>query len=346
MKQKPKKELLLKLSIASFITIIAASVIFSGLYSILLSLEVKIEDLWWTVIIATISSIIIGITLSTIMNIAFLNPINELCDVTKRVSNGDFSVRLKERTKKNGEIKKDEMSVLTHNFNIMVNELDKNKVLRSDFVTNISHEFKSPLANIKGHAELIKKCKSPEDIKEYCDNIIEAANNLTTLTSNILKLSKLENHVILEPSDFRIDEQVRQAIILLEDKWESKNINLNIDLDEISIFCDESLFLQVWLNLISNAIKFTDDGGDINIILKKYEKEVVFTIKDSGIGMSEEVKERIFDKFYQGDTSHAKEGNGLGLALVKKILDISHCRIEVLSEEGKGSTFIVRIPLD
>lgn len=346
MKQKPKKELLLKLSIASFITIIAASVIFSGLYSILLSLEVEIEDLWWTVIIATISSIIIGITLSTIMNIAFLNPINELCDVTKRVANGDFSVRLKEKTKKNGEIKKDEMSVLTHNFNIMVNELDKNKVLRSDFVTNISHEFKSPLANIKGHAEVIKKCKNPEDIKEYCDNIIEAVNNLTTLTSNILKLSKLENHVILEPSDFRIDEQVRQAIILLEDKWEAKNINLNIDLDEVSIFCDEPLFLQVWLNLISNAIKFTDEGGDINIILKKYEKEVVFTIKDSGIGMSEEVKERIFDKFYQGDTSHAKEGNGLGLALVKKILDISHCKIEVSSEEGKGSTFIVRIPLD
>lgn len=346
MKQKPKKELLLKLSIASFITIIAASLIFSGLYSILLSLQVEIEDLWWTVIIATVSSIIIGITLSTIMNIAFLNPINELCDVTKRVANGDFSVHLKERTKKNGEIKKDEMSVLTHNFNIMVNELDKNKLLRSDFVSNISHEFKSPLANIKGHAELIKKSKNPQDIKEYCDNIIEAVNNLTTLTTNILKLSKLENHVILEPSDFRMDEQIRQAIILLEAKWEAKDINLNLDLDEVNIFCDESLFMQVWLNLISNAIKFSEQGGDINIILKKYEKEVVFTIKDNGIGMSDEVKERIFDKFYQGDTSHAKEGNGLGLALVKKILDVSHCKIEVYSEEGKGSTFIVKIPLE
>ena len=140
MKQKPKKELLLKLSIASFVTIIAASLIFSGLYSILLALEVEIEDLWWTVIIATISSIIIGITLSTIMNIVFLNPINELVKVTKRVAEGDFSVQLKEYTKKNGEPKKDEMSVLTHNFNVMVNELDKNKILKSDFVTNFSRK--------------------------------------------------------------------------------------------------------------------------------------------------------------------------------------------------------------
>lgn len=346
MKQKPKKELLFKLSIVSFVTIIAATLIFSGLYSILLSLDVQIEDLWWTVIIATVSSIIIGITLSTIMNIVFLNPINELCDVTKRVAEGDFSIQLKERTKKNGELKKDEMSVLTHNFNIMVNELDKNKILRSDFVSNISHEFKTPLASIKGHAELIKRSKNPEDIMEYCDNIVEAVDSLTTLTTNILKLSKLENHIILEPSDFRIDEQIRQAIILLADKWEAKQINLNLDLDEVSIFCDESLFLQVWLNLISNAIKFSYEGGDINIILKKYDKEVVFTIKDNGEGMSEEVKERIFDKFYQGDTSHAKEGNGLGLALVKKILEISNCSIEVTSQEGKGTSFTVRIPLD
>ena len=345
MKQKPKKELLLKLSIASFVTIIAASAIFSGLYSILLLLEVKIEDLWWTVIIATISSIIIGIILSTIMNIVFLNPINELVNVTKRVAEGDFSVQLKEHTKKNGELKKDEMSVLTHNFNVMVHELDKNKILKSDFVTNVSHEFKTPLANIKGHAEIIKKCKDTKEIKEYCDNIIEAADNLSNLTSNILRLSKLENHVILEASEFRADEQIRQAIILLENKWEEKNINFNLDLDEITIFSDEALFMQVWLNLISNAIKFSNDGGDINIILKKYGQDAVLTIKDEGIGMSKEVKERIFERFYQGDTSRAKEGSGLGLALVKKILDISHCTIEVESEEGKGTTFVVRIPM-
>ena len=346
MKQKPKKELLLKLSIASFVTIIAASLIFSGLYSILLALEVEIEDLWWTVIIATISSIIIGITLSTIMNIVFLNPINELVKVTKRVAEGDFSVQLKEYTKKNGEPKKDEMSVLTHNFNVMVNELDKNKILKSDFVTNVSHEFKTPLANIKGHAELIKKCKNADEVKEYCDNIIEAVDSLSVLTSNILKLNKLENHIILEAGDFRVDEQIRQAIILLENKWDSKNIVFNLDLDEITIFSDESLFMQVWLNLIGNAIKFSNEGGEINIILKKYDNKVVFTIKDKGIGMSKEVQERIFDKFYQGDMSHANEGNGLGLALVKKILDISHCNIDVTSEEGIGSTFVVTIPVE
>ena len=130
-----------------------------------------------------------------------------------------------------------------------------------------------------------------------------------------------------------------------ENKWAEKNIDLNIDLDEVTIFYDEALFGQVWQNLISNAIKFTEIGGEINILLKKYDEEAVFTIRDNGIGMSEEVKSHIFDKFYQGDTSHAKEGNGLGLALVKKILDNSHCSIEVESKEGEGSTFTVRIPI-
>ena len=208
-----------------------------------------------------------------------------------------FSVQLKEKTKNNGEFKTDEISTLIHNFNIMVNELDKNKMLGSDFVTNISHEFKTPLANIKGYAELIKNCDSPERLAEYCQNIIESSDSLTNLTSNILRLSKLENHAILEPSEFRIDEQIRMAIIAQESKWSEKNLNINLDLDEVTIFYDETLFAHVWQNLISNAIKFSNEGGDINIVLKKYDKEVVFVIKDNGAGMSEETRKRIFENF-------------------------------------------------
>ena len=344
MLQKPRKDMFFKLSFASFISILAASGIFSGAYYLLNYWGVTIDDVWWTIIIATIAALVIGIVLSIIINVSFFTPIRNLCDVTNKVANGDFSVHLKENKKKNGDLKKDEISMLIHHFNVMVHELDRNKTLGSDFVTNISHEFKTPLANIQGYAELVKNNKDSDRLEEYCDNIIDAAKSLTELTSNILRLSKLENHAILQPNEFRIDEQIRMAVIMLEDKWSSKNIEMNLDLDEVTIFYDEALFAHVWQNLISNAVKFTGEGGEINIILKKYENEVFFKIKDNGIGMSPDVKERIFDKFYQGDTSRAKEGNGLGLALVKKILDNSHCDIKVDSEEGKGPDFTVTIP--
>lgn len=344
-KKNNNTQLLVKLSLASFVAILSAIGIFSGAYYLLEHFEVKIDETWWAIIVAGIASIVVGIVLSITVNLYFFNPIKDLLDVTNRVAHGDFSVQLKEKKKKNGEIKKSEMSMLTHHFNVMVNELDKNKTLKSDFVTNVSHEFKTPLANIKGHAELIKSCSDKARVDEYCDDIISAVSNLTELTSNILRLSKLENHAILQPNDFRLDEQIRQAIIVLESKWSEKNINLNIDLDEVTIFYDEALFCQVWQNLISNAIKFTEDNGEINIMLKKYDDEAVFTIRDNGIGMSEEVKGHIFDKFYQGDTSRAKEGNGLGLALVKKILDNSRCSIELESKECEGATFTVRIPI-
>ncbi|MDE6471672.1 MAG: HAMP domain-containing histidine kinase [Clostridia bacterium] len=344
-KKDNNTQLLVKLSLASFIAILSAIGIFSGAYYLLEHFQVQIDETWWAIIVAGIASIVVGIVLSIAVNLYFFNPIKDLLDVTNRVAHGDFSVQLKEKKKKNGEIKKGEMSILTHHFNVMVNELNKNKTLKSDFVTNVSHEFKTPLANIKGHAELIKNCRDDAQINEYCDDIISAVSNLTELTSNILRLSKLENHAILQPNDFRLDEQIRQSIIILENKWSEKNIELNIDLDEVTIFYDEALFGQVWQNLISNAIKFTDENGEINIMLRKYDEEAVFTIRDNGVGMNDEVKSHIFDKFYQGDTSHAKEGNGLGLALVKKILDNSHCSIDVESKEGEGATFIVRIPI-
>ncbi|MDE5548907.1 MAG: HAMP domain-containing protein, partial [Clostridia bacterium] len=157
---KTKYDLFAKLGVASFVSIIAAAGIFSGAYYLLEKNNVEINDVWWIIIIAAISSVVVGAVLTLIVNKAFFTPIRTLGDVTQRVAHGDFSVQLKEKTQKNGELLTDELSMLIHNFNIMVNELDKNKMIGSDFVSNISHEFKTPLANIKGHAELLKNCKS------------------------------------------------------------------------------------------------------------------------------------------------------------------------------------------
>lgn len=171
-KKNNNTQLLVKLSLASFVAILSAIGIFSGAYYLLEHFEVKIDETWWAIIVAGIASIVVGIVLSITVNLYFFNPIKDLLDVTNRVAHGDFSVQLKEKKKKNGEIKKSEMSMLTHHFNVMVNELDKNKTLKSDFVTNVSHEFKTPLANIKGHAELIKSCSDKARVDEYCDDII------------------------------------------------------------------------------------------------------------------------------------------------------------------------------
>ena len=165
-KKDNNSALLVKLCLASFVAILSAIGIFSGAYYILEYFKVKIDETWWAIIVAGIASIVVGIVLSILVNLYFFNPIKDLLDVTNRVSHGDFSVQLKEKTKKNGEIKKNEMATLTHHFNVMVNELDKNKTLKSDFVTNVSHEFKTPLANIKGHAELIKNCKDKTKVDD------------------------------------------------------------------------------------------------------------------------------------------------------------------------------------
>ncbi|MGN1373285.1 MAG: ATP-binding protein [Candidatus Coproplasma sp.] len=268
-------------------------------------------------------------------------PVNEILTATDKITSGDFSSRL--------EIIHDyahynEYDFIKENLNKMVAELEKTEVLHNDFISNVSHEIKTPLAIISNYASALQGEVDGETRRQYAQTLVATSERLTALVGNILKLNKLENQQFTpERTKFRLDESIAQIIISYEELIESKGIELTCDLQEVEITsCPEYLDI-VWHNLISNAIKFTEQGGKVGVYLKKENGKVVVTITDTGCGISKEIGERIFDKFYQGDTSHQKEGNGLGLALVKKVIDVLGGQITVESQVGKGSTFTVAI---
>ena len=266
-------------------------------------------------------------------------PVEQILYATERIAAGDFSVRLHQR---HGYAEYDEYDSIMENLNVMAETLGKSEVLKTDFISNVSHELKTPLAVIKSYALLLQREESEEKRKEYSDTLMKAAGKLSDLVTNILKLSKLENEKIQpERSRFRLDEHIAETVIGLEEKIEEKNIELFCELDEIEIYSSQGYLEIVWNNLISNAVKFTEEGGRVEITLKREDDLAIIKVKDTGCGISSETGRRIFDKFYLGDTSHAQEGNGLGLALVKKVIDILGGEISVESELGKGSTFKV-----
>jgi len=229
----------------------------------------------------------------------------------------------------------------------MTRELKGIEYLRKDFINSVSHEFKTPIASIQGFAKLLQKGNlSEEEKQEYTNIIVEETSRLSNLSSNILKLSKLENQEMIDrKAIFSLDEQIRRSILLLEHEWSKKNICFDIELDSVKFPGDEELLQQVWINLLGNAIKFSNDNSSITVRLHGSASFVKVKITDTGIGMSEEIQPRIFEKFYQGHKSHSYDGNGLGLPLVKRILDLCDGKIHVQSSLGKGSTFIVQLPL-
>lgn len=271
-------------------------------------------------------------------------PMEQILDATERIAAGDFSVRL---TPRHRYEKYDQYDVIMENLNTMAAELKKSEVLKTDFVSNVSHELKTPLTVIRSYAELLQAETDPNLRKKYAETVAQAAMRLSNLTGNILQLSKLENQKILpEKKKFRLDESLAECILAFEDALEKKKIELSCDIEEMEIFSSQSYLELVWNNLISNAVKFTNEGGTIAITLKKQGKNAVVSVSDNGCGISAEAGERLFDKFYQAETSHAHEGNGLGLALVKKVIDILGGEISVKSELGKGSAFTVTIRED
>lgn len=271
--------------------------------------------------------IIIGVTM-------IVKPIKKIAGLTKEVANGNFDVELKSRGN-------DEIAQLTDNFNKMVTQLKGNEYLRKDFVSSVSHEFKTPITSIKGFAKILKnETLSSEEKNEYINIIIAESERLSNLSTNLLKLSELDSKSIITTTEISLDEQLRQVVLLFQEKWEEKNIQMNIDLDEAKISGDEDLLYQVWVNLISNAIKFSKEGDSIDITLKR-EDRIKIIISDSGIGIQEEDKEKIFERFYKADKSRTKEGTGLGLSIVKKILNLHQSNIYIKSEYGKGTTFFV-----
>ncbi len=291
----------------------------------------------------TITSLIISTLIATIISgIAskrILRPIRTLSKATEEVAKGNFSVKI-------GIPKDYEFALLAKNFNKMVHELSSIETLRNDFVSNVSHEIKTPIASIQGFAKLIQdKTLDDDERSEFTDIIISESSRLSKLTSNILKLSKLENQeVITGKSEFELDEQIRCAILIMESEWSEKGIKLDIDLDKVSIIGNEDLLQQVWLNIIGNAIKFTEKGGTIGIKLMDLKYKIVVKVSDNGVGMNEETQRHIFDKFYQGDKSHLSKGNGLGLSLVKRIIKLCDGEIKVKSKLNYGTTFTIELP--
>ncbi len=267
----------------------------------------------------------------------FITHINKAMD---EVAHGNLDIQLDE------DYYTEEFRGMSVSFNKMVQELSTNEMYRSDFITNVSHEFKTPLSAIEGYATLLQDDSlSAEEREEYLKKITDTTRRLSDMTGNILMLSRLETQKITPLStEFELDEQIRCAILELESLWSEKNLELDIELDSVKCVAPKELIYHVWLNLISNAIKFTEPFGTISMQLNESDQSAVFSISDTGIGLSSEEQKHVFERFYQADRSHNSKGNGLGLALVKHIVGVCDGTVSVESEKGVGSIFTVTIP--
>ncbi len=293
------------------------------------------------IIIMVLSSLVVGTFLTSTAINTLLYPFNVLRKGLNRLATGDFKTRITY----NKTIKKlNFVSVLEESFNSLANELEHTEILRSDFINNFSHEFKTPIVSIAGFAKILKNNDlTDEQRKEYLDIIEEESLRLSALATNTLNLTKIENQTILtDITTFNISEQIRNCILILEEKWVKKNLNLKIDFNEYDITGNEEMLKHVWLNLLDNAIKFSVENGDLEIKITKSTDKLTIGISNYGDAISNFEKERIFDKFYQSDTSHSSEGNGIGLAIVKKVVELHEGEINVSSENNK-TTFYVTI---
>lgn len=265
----------------------------------------------------------------------------ETLDAMKRITQGDFSVVMKVN-------EHDPFSELAETVNKMAHELGSMENLRQDFIANVSHEIQSPLTSISGFAELLRSKNITEEEKAHYIDIIEAeSKRLSKLSDNLLKLSSLDAAATpLTFTNFKLDKQIQNIVLMLEPQWSDKNLDIALELEAAAISGDEHLMAQVWINLLHNSIKFTPNGGSINITINNSDSWVVCRITDSGIGISEEDKLHIFERFYKVDKARDRNlgGNGLGLSLVKKIVELHNGTIEVESGLGAGTVFIVKMP--
>ncbi len=340
--QKKKKTKLLDIrvlfilvSMAEILGTLVVSGFLSWLSKMIFNRVFEVPDYFWLIAF----SVIIGITVSIVINNILLRPVVKLSKAMKQVATGDFGIRLK------SDSRIQEIRDSYESFNLMVQELEATETLQTDFVANVSHEFKTPINAIEGYATLLQGSDDPQQ-QGYVERILLNTRRLSTLVGNILLLSKVSNHAIPNAQNsYRVDEQIRQCIVLLEPQWTARNTDFDVDMDEITWNGPENLMHHVWSNLIGNAIKFGPMGGMIRIRLKQTDGRFVFAIADEGNGVPEEDQQRIFHKFYQVDSSHKQEGNGLGLALAKQIIDSCGGEIRVENIVGGGCRFIVELPV-
>ena len=333
-----------------FFVYLLVLLVMAGVHTGLLTL---MEKLGWNDTIQIIlpvvywSIIAVGLTIFTRWRIqkTYDIPVQRLAKAAQQVAEGDFSIYVPTmHTAEN----KDYLDRLIDDFNKMVAELGSMETLKTDFFANVSHEFKTPLAGIQNNAMLLqRKNISEKEQWECADAIVESTRRLSDLISNMLKLNKLEKQTIVPKAEpYDLCEQLCECVIQFDGIMEKKEIEFEADLeDQAVIAADESLMELVWNNLLSNAIKFTPDGGSIVLHQHTDADGIIVSVSDTGCGMDSETQKKIFEKFYQGDTSHTTEGNGLGLALVLRVLHLLDCQISVQSELGKGSVFTVHIPL-
>lgn len=282
-------------------------------------------------------SLCVGIVVTALLSRLFFSPIKKLRQAMGQVAEGDFTVKL--HTRSNSREIKD----IYAGFNLMTEELRSTEVLQTDFVSNVSHEFKTPLGAIEGYSMLLQDCDNllPQQ-REYVEKIIFNTRRLSSLTGSILLLSKLENQQIpTGQSQYSLDEQIRQTIVALEPLWEEKEIEFDADLAAVTYYGNEPLMRHVWSNLLSNAVKFSPRGGLVQVGLRKENERIVFWVRDHGPGIPEDAMKHIFSRFYQADSSHKQEGNGLGLALVDKILKLENGSIQVQNCSDGGCRFTV-----
>jgi signal transduction histidine kinase len=288
-----------------------------------------------------LTALLSGCLLILVASRYIVNPLKKLTDATKRLARGDFNVNFSMK-------QKDELGILADSFNHMAGELKQLEQMRQNFVSNVSHEIQTPLTSIRGFSKVLRKPELSESERDrYLDIIEMESERLSRLSENLLKLASLESeHHPFHPSTISLDEQLRMVVLACEPLWSEKQLNIKLSLLKTMLVGDEDQLQQVWMNILHNSIKFTPAGGTIHLEILHGMNTVEVMIKDSGIGISKEEQDRIFDRFYKVDSSRYSEagGSGLGLAIVRKIVDIHHGRIEVSSEAGKGTQLTVMLP--
>lgn len=343
MSRKPHSKLWLYFTGVIFATIFGVFLFITLLWFVLYKLGItgidpRVRHI--PILVFALGSVLLGLVIALFVGKRIIRPVQNLSDAFDELSKGNFDIKIPENESVT------EIQEMAQRFNAMVYDLSHIETLRSDFVANVSHEFKTPIAAIEGYATLLQNhALPPEKQDHYIEKILDNSRRLSSLSGNVLMLSKLENQeTVLDKTEYRLDEQIRKCILTLENKWASKNIEFDMELPRQTYYGSASLLEQVWINLIDNAIKHSPVNSSIHITIFETSETIVVSIADDGDGMTEEVQKHIFEKFYQGDKSRKAEGNGLGLALVKRIVDLCKGNIAVESVPGKGSLFIISLP--
>ena len=343
--KKDRKSLTLLLSVVVIGYLLITTVLVGVALFLLVRLDVlsgENQTAPMLILILVLANIVVGTVVTFFLIRIPMKPVNLLIDQMDRLASGDYKARIKF-----GRILSNHatMTELADSFNKLAQELESTEMLRSDFINNFSHEFKTPIVSIAGFAKLLKRGNlTKEQQAEYLDVIEAESLRLSYMATNVLNLTKVENQTILtDVSAFNLSEQLRSSILLLANKWESKNQDFQLYFGEHEIHANEELLKQVWINLIENAIKFSPEGGIIEIEVKESADTLTVSVRNGGAEISPENQKKIFNKFYQADESHAAEGNGVGLAIVKRVVQLHSGTVSVTSQDGLN-TFTVVLP--